>query len=251
MARYSIARNTARAALRSLADEGLISIEQGRGAFVRDPTARTEGMPALRPEAAFLGAGPLTVAIGSKQEHGRPGVRPVVSAETFGAYEILAKAAKSKGLDARHEIVEPSGNVDLNRQNLIVLTSPRILPFVGQVMGADPSLRFVERASEVFLRDASTGKEYHSPEGSRSSDYAYIGRLLRPDGQGTFLYLAGIHANGTLAAARFVADRLVDLYRDVNTRRFSTVIFARFNSEDREQVESIERVTPLYKHGSA
>jgi DNA-binding transcriptional regulator YhcF (GntR family) len=249
MVRHSIARNTVRAALRSLADEGLISIEHGRGVFVREPMVRPEGMPALRPEAAFLGAGPLTVAVGSKQEHGRSGVRPVVSAETFAAYEALAKAAKSKGLDARHEVVEPSGAVDLNRKNLIVLTSPRILPFIGQLMGADPNLRFVERASEWFLTDSASGEEYHSPEGNRSSDYAYVGRLPRPDGQGTFLYLAGIHANGTLAAARFVADGLVGLYRDVKNRRFSTIISARFNPEDREQIESIERVTPLYKHG--
>ena len=40
-----------------------------------------------------------------------------------------------------------------------------------------------------------------------------MGRLPRPDGKGTFLYLAGLHAPGTLGAASYVVNNLADLGR--------------------------------------
>ncbi len=204
----------------------------------------------VRPERAFLGTGKLTVAIGAKQEANRADPGDMLSVEAFSAYELLAEAARVVGLDATYEVVPPPGHVDLNRPNLIVLTNPRLLPFLSQVMGADPHVRYVyDKTDGWYLVDLTTGTEYKSlRDRGEASDYGYVGRLPRPDGKGTFLYLAGTHAQGTLGAAHYVTTNLSELYRELKARRFSTVIECRYDPSDPRTVVSTERVTPLYRH---
>jgi len=205
-----------------------------------------------RPERTFLGTGTLTVAIGGKVETGKPQPGGVVSAEAFSAYELLADLARSVGLDSRYEVVPPPGLVDLNQPNLIVLTNPRLLPFLSQVMGADPHLGYSMDGSGWYLVDKTAGTEYRSPmDRGESSDYAYVGRLPRPDGKGTFLYLAGTHAPGTLAAAHFVADNIVELHRDLKNRRFSLVIVCDYDPKDRKKILSTRPLTPIYRPESS
>ena len=206
-----------------------------------------------RPERSFLGSGKLTVAIGSKREADKKrSVSEMISAECFTAYEMLSETARLVGLDVAQEIVPPPGIVHLNRANLIVLTNPRLLPFLSQVMEVDPYIRYVQEDKEWHLVDVSTGTEYRSPKDrGESSDYGYIGRLPRPDGKGTFLYLAGTHAQGTLGAAVYVVDNLPSLYRDLRTRRFSTIVECRFDPENQLKITSVEPVTPIYRHDGA
>ena len=51
-----------------------------------------------------------------------------------------------------------------------------------------------------------------------------------------------------LGAAHYVTTRLTELYRELKTRRFSTVIECRYDPEDPRKVISTERVIPLYRH---
>ena len=200
----------------------------------------------VRPERTFLGTGRLTVAVGTKLEVGRSDPGSVVSTETFAAYNVLAELARSVGLDTEYEVVPPPGLVQLNRPNLVVLTSPRLLPFLSQVLDADPRLRFAQDERGWYLIDAESGSEYRSGrESGNSDDYAYVGRLPRPDGKGTFLYLAGIHAQGTLAAAQYIADNLPTLFKELKGRRFSTLVKCVVHGTN---VATIERITPLYRH---
>ncbi|EEP74273.1 hypothetical protein MCAG_04600 [Micromonospora sp. ATCC 39149] len=202
-----------------------------------------------RPERAFLGTGRLTVAIGGKQESGRHDPGDMLSAESFAAYNVLADLARTVGLDANYEVVPPPGFVHLNRPNLIVLTSPRLLPFVGQVMEADPHLRFASDERGWYLIDGET--EYRSPrDDGQSADYGYVGRLPRPDGRGSFLYLAGTHAQGTLGAAHFVANNLAQLHKELKSRRFSMVVRCEYDPTNPRKILSCERVTPIYRHES-
>jgi hypothetical protein len=202
-----------------------------------------------RSERAFLGTGPVTVAVGGKLEAGKTEPGGVVSSESFAGYEVLAGLARSVGLDATYEVVPPPGHVHLNRTNLIVLAGPRLLPFLDQVLEADRHLGFLRDEHGWYLVDKGTGVQYRSPlDDGDPSDYAYVGRLPRPDGNGAFLYLAGIHAPGNLGAAQYVANNLADLHRELKARRFSTLISCKFDPRDRKQILATERVTPLYRH---
>lgn len=207
----------------------------------------------VRPERALLGSGKLTVAIGGKHETGRADGQPlaVLSAETLAAYDRIAELSRTVGLSAEYEIVPPPGMVSLNRANLIVLTSPRLVPFVGQVLEADEHLGFAVDQRGWYLIDRTSGAEYRSPSDSGEPiDYAYIGRLPRPDGKGTFLYLAGIHGPGTAGAAHYLDEHLAELYREVKTRRWSALIECQFDPSSRQPVSS-KLLTPIYRHESA
>lgn len=195
---------------------------------------------------AFItsGGGNVTVAIGGKLESGRTDgtEQPVLSTEAMAAYGILADLAREVGLEPVCEVVPPPGMVDLARPNLLVLTSPKLLPFVSQILRSDPWFTFDQDEKGVFLVEKPSGAEHRSPrDDGQHRDHAYLGRLPRPDGQGTFLYLAGIHSTGTLGAARYLADHLGELHRELKTRRFSMLLTCEVDPNTRDVVE----VTPL------
>ncbi|MFI6388685.1 hypothetical protein [Nonomuraea sp. NPDC050540] len=205
----------------------------------------------IKPERAFFGNGKITVAIGAKRETNRTDPSDTLSAESFTAYELLADAARGVGLDAANEVVPAPGLVHLNRPNLIVLTNPRLLPFLSQVMEADPHIRYVSDDKGWYLIDLTEKKEYRSPrDQGESADYGYVGRLPRPDGKGSFLYLAGTHAPGTLGAAHFVVDNYASLYKELKTRRFSTIVRYEFEPGNQLALRSVEQVSPIYRHES-
>ena len=201
-----------------------------------------------RPERAFLGSGTLTIAVGGKYEAGKnkPGV--AVSAEMLATYERLCALARSLNLKAEYEVVPPPGMVKLNRTNLIVCGSPRILPFVGQVLESDTNLGFRSDDNGWYLVNHVTGEEFRSPSDTgEPCDYGYVGRLPRPDGRGMFLYLAGVHAIGTQGAGRYLEENLDDLYREVKMRRFSVLVACKYDATTRE-ISSVEAITPVYRH---
>ncbi|MGS2619055.1 sigma-70 family RNA polymerase sigma factor [Micromonospora sp. LZ34] len=200
-----------------------------------------------RPERALLGTGPLTVAVGGKFEADKKDPYAVVSAEMLAAYEKLSNLARGLGLKTEYEVVPPPGMVDLNRTNLIVVGSPRILPFVGQVLASDPKLGFGKDDGGLYLVNHQTGEEFHSPsDKGEPVDYGYIGRLPRPDGRGSFLYLAGIHAMGTLGVAQYLEDHLDEMYREVKNRRFSLLVACTYDPKKRT-VKTVDALTPIYR----
>ena len=175
---------------------------------------------------------------------------PVVSQEGFQAYERLCELAHSLGLDAEYEVIPPPGLVDLNRDNLVVICGPRLSPIIAQVLASDPNLGFAHDDQGWHLVDHATGTTYRSPrDDGEPADYAYLGRLPRIDGRGTFLYFAGIHAPGNSGAMHYLEGHLEELYGEVRTSRFSTIIACRFDPDTR-QVTSSERITPLYRTDS-
>jgi hypothetical protein len=201
-----------------------------------------------RPERAFLGTGSLTVALGGKieaaKDTGEPG--PVLSAEAFAAYQHLDGLARSVGLSTSHEVVSPPGLVDLNRPNLIVVCGPRLSPLVAQVLAADSTWRWRKDDAGWFIEDRA-GTIYRSPaDQGESKDIGYIARLPRPDGRGTFLYLAGLHATGSLGAAHFLESNLQDLYKEVKTRRFSLLVECEF--DQKHHIVSSKMLSAVHRH---
>lgn len=200
-----------------------------------------------RPERALLGTGAITVAIGGKHEAGKAHPSAMISTEALAAYNLISSTCSDHKLSAEYEVVPPPGIVRLTRDNLIVIGSPRILPLVGQVLEADEHLAFDSGAQGWFLRDLTTDEIYRSPsDNGESCDYAYIGRLPRPDEKGTFLYLAGIHAMGTLGAAQFLVNNLAELYGVARTGRWSVLVACHYDPDTRE-ITATDRITPIYK----
>ena len=71
--------------------------------------------------------------------------------------------------------------------------------------------------------------------------------LRRPDGNGTFILLTGIHAVGSHGIIDFLRRELADLYEQVDLQPFSTLIPTEYDPVTRQVVRS-ERITPLYQH---
>jgi hypothetical protein len=228
----------------SLADiADIIGVSRARIAQLRQA-----GPP---PERAFLGSDTLTVAIPLKREsqYGRP----AVAQEDFAAFNALADLARDLQLDAEVEYIQLGANVDLNRDNLVVICGPRISPLIAEVLKSDPVLQFEHDDSGWFLTDQCTGHTYHSPSDDPAlppGDVAYLSRQARPDGNGSFILLTGIHAVGSNGVIHYLTHELADLYEQVGTRRFSTLIASEFDPATRT-ITSSRRITPLYLHEDA
>lgn len=203
------------------------------------------------PERAFFGTDSVTVSLGGKYEAGKgPDQNPseVVTREDLNNFEHLRKLLSGMKLDAEYEVIPPTGIVNLNRDNHVVICGPRLSPIIAQVLEGDDNLRFAK--DQVWhLVDQAAGTTYRSPldEDGSAGDVGYLGRLPRLDGRGTFLYVAGIHAIGANGVVHYLENNLAELYREVRTRRFSTLISCRYDPETLEVLES-RRVTPLYRH---
>ncbi|MEU0256801.1 sigma-70 region 4 domain-containing protein [Streptomyces sp. NPDC006184] len=203
------------------------------------------------PERAFFGTDLITVSVAGMYEAGKgPDQNPseVVTREDLNNFEHLRKLVTGMKLDAQYEVIPPAGIVNLNRHNHVVICGPRRSPIVAQVLEGDDNLRF-QKDTAWHVIDQVAGKEYRSPldEDGTAGDVGYLGRLPRLDGKGTFLYIAGIHAIGASGVVHYLENNLAELYREVRTRRFSTLISCRYDPQTLEVLES-RRVTPLYRH---
>lgn len=201
------------------------------------------------PERLFLGDGMLTIVLGQKREEGKG--RPVVAQETTIAAKRLGDLASHHRLGSDLEYIAPPGLVELNRDNLVILAGPRLFPMVGQILDGDPHLRFYKDGDGVwYVRDESTQTEFRAPRDNGSPvDIGYLGRVRRPDGRGTFLVCAGIHATGTQGAVAYLESHLAELYREVKLKQFSTLIECEYDP-DTLTVTSARAVSPIYRHGS-
>ena len=202
------------------------------------------------PEGAFLGAGRITIATPLKREE-RQG-RPVVAVEDVTASGRLAALARSFALEVDTEHVPLGGAIDLNRAGLIVICGPRLSEVMAKAYGQDPVIRWEQTGVGAWaLRDTRTGDLHVSglDDGSgRPRDVAYLGRLPRPDGNGTFLAFTGLHPPGTLGVVALLASDVGALWGQVGTERFSVVVGVSYDPDTREP-ESTELLTPLYRHG--
>lgn len=198
-------------------------------------------------ERAFLGSGLLTIAIGGKREANKRGSGRVLAQEDLAAFNQIKELAQTLGLNAEHEIVEPPGFINLNRENLVVICGPRLSPLIGQILESDRNLGFEQDSQGWYLVDRSMGVVHRSPmDSGESRDYAYVGRLPRIDGRGTFLYIAGIHAVGAPGAVHYIENHLSELYSEVKVKRFSMLVACDFDPETLKVTDS-RRLSPIYR----
>ncbi|MGX4657622.1 sigma-70 family RNA polymerase sigma factor [Micromonospora sp. SCSIO 07396] len=205
--------------------------------------------PKRAPERILFSEGStVTFAVDTKQESGSG--RPVVHQEHAAAIEILNRTVRRTGLEpAGVEYIVPPGLIDLNREGLVVICGPRRSPLIAQMLAADERYGFEQDSDGWYLYDKATGRQYRSPEDSgKPGDYAYLGRLPRPDGRGYWLYMAGIHAPGGQGAAMYLEQELGDLYRDVKATRWSCLVECEWEPESR-QIQRAELLAPIHQPG--
>jgi hypothetical protein len=132
-----------------------------------------------------------------------------------------------------------------------VICGPRLSPVIREVLQSDPSLGFdQDDAGRWLLQDRRTGERYPSPSDlpqPRPADVGYLSRLQRPDGNGTFILLTGIHAVGSHGIIDYLRRELADLYEKVDLQPFSTLIATEYDPVTRQLVRS-ERIAPLHQH---
>jgi hypothetical protein len=135
----------------------------------------------------------------------------------------------------------------------VVICGPRLSEVMAQAYESDPVIQWEHTEQGWALRDTRTGTLFASglDDGpGRSRDVAYLGRLPRPDGNGTFLVFTGVHPPGTLGVVALLTSDIGSLWGQVGTQPFSVVIGADFDPATHEPVKT-ELLTPLYRHNEA
>ncbi|MFI5875994.1 sigma-70 family RNA polymerase sigma factor [Streptomyces sp. NPDC051445] len=201
------------------------------------------------PEGAFLGRGAVIVATPLRRDDERG--RTVVAVDDVSSGKSLEELARSYGLDVTSEHVPVNGEIDLNRDGLVVVCGPRMSQQMWDTYAQDPVLRW-ERAEggPWTVLDRRTGTAYQSGQDSnpaRPYDVGYVGRLPRPDGNGTLLAIAGIHTQGSLGVVQLLASDLNALWGQVGDHHFSALVGVDYDPETSEP-RSVELLTPLYRH---
>ncbi|MFC8852631.1 sigma-70 family RNA polymerase sigma factor [Streptomyces sp. NPDC057144] len=201
------------------------------------------------PEGAFLGRGAVIVATPLRRDDERG--RTVVAVDDVSSGKRLEDLARSYGLDVTSEHVPVTGEIDLNRDGLIVVCGPRMSQEMWDTYAQDPVLHW-ERAEDGpwTVVDRRTGTVHRSGQDgdpARPYDVGYLGRLSRPDGKGSLLALAGIHTQGSLGVVQLLANDLNTLWGQVGDHGFSTLVGVEYDPETSEP-QSVELLCPLYRH---
>jgi hypothetical protein len=221
--------------------------------IVRGTDSASDAAPP--PERALLApdAAAVTICVIEKRDADRG--QPTITRTTMTASAQLSALAVSYGTSADVETIPAPGLIDLNRPNLAVLIGPRSSALIAQAISADPVIKWQPDADgDWYIIDTKTGTEYHSQfdrtwrsaqRGSRTC-YAHIGRIRRPDGQGSWLCLAGAHAPGVAGAVEFFCREAGSLWDQAHRSTWSAIAEV---TTDGRVVESVSLVTPVYVHG--
>ncbi|MFJ3193823.1 sigma-70 family RNA polymerase sigma factor [Streptomyces griseoviridis] len=201
------------------------------------------------PEGAFFGRGAVIVATPLRRDDERK--RTVVAVDDVSSGKGLEDLARSYGLDVASEHMPVSGEIDLDRDGLVVVCGPRMSQQMWDTYAQDPVLHWEQAQDGPWtVADRRTGTVYRSGQDSnpaRSYDVGYLGRLPRPDGNGSLLAIAGIHTQGSLGVVQLLASDLNALWGQVGEHRFSALVGVEYDPETSEP-RSVELLTPLYRH---
>jgi hypothetical protein len=198
--------------------------------------------------------GPVTICVIEKREAERG--QAAITRTTMTAAGKLSDLAASYGTDAAVETVPASGQLDLNRPNLAVLIGPRSSFSLAQAISADPVVKWQpDPQGDWYLTDTRTGTEYHSEfdrgrslaRGSARTCYAHVGRIRRPDGEGSWLCLAGAHAPGVAGAVEIFCRDITSLWEQAHRSLWSAI--AQVTAGAGGDTKDVTLITPVYVHG--
>lgn len=194
-----------------------VGLSKGRITQIRQSAPATE--------RAFFGVGPVTVAIPLRQSPGRD--FPIISAEDTETAERLTDLLVGLSFQVRTDRIPPSGDWELPEGDLVTVCGPVSSPTMRRAYDADPLLGWTLDNGRWWLVDRSTGQRWGSgmdDDRRRAEDVAYLGRLPRPDREGSMVVVGGIHAIGSLGAVGWLGDHLAELHAETSGRPFSMLI---------------------------
>lgn len=200
------------------------------------------------PEGAFLGTGAVTIVTPLRRDDATR--RQLVALDDVTAGKWMEDLARALGLAITAEHVTADGDIDLNRPGLIVICGPRMSAAMRAAYDTDPVIRWEHDITGWALLDTATGTTHRSGSDenpAKPQDVAYLGRLPRPDGTGTFLAIAGIHPQGSLGAVRLLSTDISSLWGQVAGSRFSVVVGTDYDPGTHEPVRT-ELLSPVYRH---
>lgn len=199
------------------------------------------------PEGGFFGGEEITVITPLRHEAGSS--RTMVALDDITTGKRLEDLARSFGLTVAYEHL--GEEFDLNRAGLVLVCGPRMSRQIRDLYATDPVLSWEQADDGVWvIRDTRTGVTYRSRQDqhpARAYDVAYLGRLIRPDGGGTVLAIAGAHTQGSLGVATLLASEIGELWSTVADRPFSAVVGVE-HDPDTHEPGHVELKTPLYLH---
>jgi transcriptional regulator with XRE-family HTH domain len=211
--------------------------------------APTPGQALLVPDA-----GPLTICVIEKPGGDRG--EPSIMLTTRKAAGQLKDLAASYDIRAETDYIPVSGRIDLNRPNLAVLIGPRSSALIAQAITAEPVIKWApDDRDNWFMTDTRTGTEYHSEFDSGWGDgqrkprtcYAHVGRIRRPDGEGSWLCLAGAHSRGVAGAVEIFCRDIGHLWDQAHRSLWGAI--AQVTAGEGGVTEDVTLVTPVYVHG--
>ena len=228
--------NIRKTAIQQLRDQGLSLTEIAEQAGLSRGRLSQLGLSKPTPERALLSTGTSVTVCVPVEYAPYPGGsgRTVIHQDDVDFTESIKALAARLGLTASSETVGPGDFIDLNREGLVVTCGPRQSPWLEQILSADSSYGFGRDEQGWYLTNKETGAIHRSPgDTGQPGDYGYLGVLPRPDGRGTWLYAAGIHAAGSRGVAQYLSDNINDLYRSTKGFLWSTLVSCTYDSASR------------------
>jgi hypothetical protein len=161
--------------------------------------------------------------------------RPALQQIDIAFRDDIAVLAGACGLATETEYLAAGDYLDLNREGLIITSGPRQSPWLTQFLASDTAYGFLADDESWYLLDKETGEKLRSPRHyGEPGDLGYLGTLPRPDGQGTWLYCAGIHAPGSRGGGLYLADHLAELHRNTRGYLWSCIVRCDYDPETLE-----------------
>lgn len=221
-----------RSALDSLRARGMTLAQISAEAGVSVARLSQLGASKRRPERALLSTGQVVRVVLPVEQAPYPEgpTRPAVHESDLGFRDDIAALAEQFALETETEYLPNGEYVDLNRDGLVVTCGPRQSPWLTQILASDVAYGFERDDEGWYLLDRSTGEKHRSPrDRGIDADLGYLGTLPRPDGQGTWLYCAGIGAPGSRGGALYLSEHVAELYRETRGHLWSCLVRCDFD----------------------
>jgi hypothetical protein len=195
-------------------------ITKGRITQIRDS--------APQPERAFFGVGPVSIGV-SYRYRVTDRERPLIAAEDAQTGEQLEHLLTSLAFAVTRYQIDPD-MPDPPAGDTVVVCGPKSARIGAALMARDPALGMTESGGRWLIEDRRAGQMIGSPADDDPPSDADIAYLARHELDGRVaVHIAGIHAIGSLGAARYLTSHLAELFAQAGEQPFSAVIRASFD----------------------